>query len=94
MSTVMPLGDRVLLQKKKKQQGNSSIIIPETAQETSQIATVVAVGKGKMIDGKLVELYVKPGQDIIYGKYSGTEVEMNGEKYLIVREDDILAVIE
>jgi chaperonin GroES len=93
---IMPLGDRVLvkpLDAEDKTKGG--IILPDTAKEKPQEGKVVAVGKGKIADdGKLVALEVKTGDKVLYGKYSGTEIKFNGEDHLIVREEDILAIIK
>ena len=78
----------------KKDEIRSGIIIPETAKEKPQEGEIIAVGKGKITeDGKLLPMDVKPGDKILYGKYSGTEVTLNGEPVLILRESDILAIV-
>ena len=92
---IKPLADRVVVKPapadEKKQGG---IIIPDTAKEKPQKGEVVAVGPGKISDaGQKVAMTVKTGDQVLYGKYSGTEVTVDGEEYLIVRESDILAVI-
>jgi len=93
---IIPLGDRVLvkpLDAEEKTKGG--IILPDTAKEKPQEGKVVSVGKGKLSDdGKLVALEVKTGDKVLYGKYSGTEIKVNGEDHLIVREEDILAIIK
>jgi len=90
-----PLSDRVVikpLEAGEKQQGG--IIIPDTAKEKPQQGEVVAVGPGKVADsGELVKMEVKVGDKVLYGKYSGTDVTVDNEDYLIVRESDILAVL-
>ena len=93
---IKPLGDRILLKRvEEEDKSKGGIIIPDTAKEKPQEGKVVAVGKGKMLDdGKLVPLDVKKGDRVLFGKYSGTEVKLVGEEHLIVREDDILGVIE
>jgi len=92
---VKPLADRVIVKPidpEEKKQGN--IIIPDTAKEKPQEGEIVAVGPGKVNDaGNKVELEVKKGDKVLYGKYSGTEVTIDGVEYLIMRESDILAVI-
>ena len=92
---VKPLADRVIVKPidpEEKKQG--SIIIPDTAKEKPQEGEVVAVGPGKVNDsGSKVELEVKKGDKVLYGKYSGTEVTIDGVEYLIMRESDILAII-
>lgn len=90
-----PLFDRVvLLPKEKEEKTNLGIILPTIAQEKSQIAKVVAVGEGGLPDGKELKMQVKAGDMVLYAKYSGTEFEEDGKKYIIVRQADILAVIE
>ena len=93
---IRPLGDRVLvkpLDKEKQERGG--LIIPDTAKEKPNVGVVVAAGPGKVTDdGKTVPLQVKAGQKVLYGKYSGTEIKENGKEYLIVRESDILAIVE
>jgi chaperonin GroES len=92
---IKPLADRVIVKpidpEEKKQGG---IIIPDTAKEKPQEGEIVAVGPGKIDDsGKKVEMEVKKGDRVLYGKYSGTEVTIDGEEYLIMRESDILAIV-
>jgi chaperonin GroES len=92
---IRPLHDRVIvkrLEEEEKTQGG--LIIPDTAKEKPQGAMVIAVGPGKQDDGKVVSLDVKAGDRILFGKYSGTEIKLDGEEHLILREDDILGVIE
>ena len=93
---VKPIGDRILVEPvEEKEVKKGGIIIPDTAKEKPQEGKVVAVGKGKVNDdGKLIPLDVKAGDKILFGKYSGTEVKIDGEEHLIMREDDILGVIE
>ena len=90
-----PLGDRVLVKAvEKKDEIRSGIIIPETAKEKPQEGEVIAVGKGKLTeDGKLLPMDVKPGDKILYGKYSGTEIKLDGQEYLIMHQEDILGLI-
>jgi len=93
---IQPLGDRVLvkpLEAESKTKGG--IVLPDTAKEKPQEAEVVAVGKGKtMEDGSLKPLEVKAGDKVLYGKYSGNEITKDGEELLIMREEDILAIIK
>ena len=93
---IQPLGDRVLvkaLEAEEKTKGG--IVIPDTAKEKPQEAKVVAVGRGRREDGKVIPLEVKVGDKVLYGKYTGTEVrDKEGEEYLILREDDILAIVQ
>jgi chaperonin GroES len=90
-----PLQDRILVQRvKEEEQTKGGIIIPDTAKEKPAEGKVVAVGKGKLDEsGKRIALEVKKGDRILFGKYSGTEVKMEGEEYLIMREDDVLGII-
>jgi chaperonin GroES len=96
MKKIRPLHDRVLV--KREEEGEEKIggiIIPDTAKETPQRATVEAVGAGKVAeDGKRIPLDVKKGDRVLFGKYSGNEVKIDGEDYLILREEDILAILE
>ena len=92
---IKPLGDRVLIEVvDEEMQKQGTLYIPDTAKEKPQEGKVVAVGNGRYEDGKLVPLDVKKGDKVLYGKYSGTEIKHDGKEYLIVRESDILAVIE
>jgi chaperonin GroES len=93
---IRPLQDRVIvLRIAEEEKTKGGIIIPDTAKEKPQEGKVVAVGKGKVADdGTLIKLDVKKGDKILFGKYSGTEVKIEGDDYLIMREDDILGVIE
>ncbi len=93
--TIRPLADRVVVKAVEVEETTSSgIILSASAQEKPQVAEVVAVGPGGMIDGNEVKMYVKVGDKVITGKYSGTEVKLNKEEYTIVRQSDILAVVE
>jgi len=93
---VTPLQDRVLVRRvEQEEKTKGGIIIPDTAKEKPLEGKVIAVGKGRVLeDGKLHPLDVKPGDRILFGKYSGNEVEIDGEEHLIVKEDDVLAIIE
>jgi chaperonin GroES len=93
---IRPLQDRILVKRiDEEEKTKGGIIIPDTAKEKPQEAKVVAVGKGKVgDDGKLLPLDVKKGDKVLVGKYSGTEVNIEGEEHLIIREDDVLGVIE
>lgn len=92
---VKPLGDRVLIKPfKEEDKTKGGILLPDTAKEKPQRGEVVAIGEGKKSDdGKAISLTVKNGDKVLYGKYSGTEIGVEGEEYLIMREEDILAVI-
>ena len=92
---LVPLGDRVVLkQVEAEETTKSGLILTTSAQEKPQEAEVIAVGPGGMVDGKEVTMQVKPGDKVIYSKYAGNEVELEGEEYIIVRQNDILAVVE
>ncbi len=93
---IQPLGDRVLVKAlEAKETVKGGIIIPDTAKEKPQEGLIIAVGKGKTAeDGKLVPMEVKAGDKILYGKYSGTEIKINDEEYLIMREEDILGLLK
>ena len=93
---VKPLGDRVLLKRiETGEQMRGGIIIPDTAKEKPQEAEVVAVGDGKLDDdGKRIPMNVKKGQHVLIGKYPGQDIKLNDEEHTIVREDEILAIIE
>ena len=91
---IRPLQDRVLVKRvKEEEKTKGGIIIPDTAKEKPLEGKVVAVGNGKVVDGKLRALEVKKGDLVLIGKYSGTEVKIDGEDHLILREDDILGVV-
>jgi chaperonin GroES len=96
MDKIRPLGDRILVKRiKEEEKTKGGIIIPDTAKEKPQEGKVVAVGKGKKTDeGKIIALDVKAGDRILFGKYSGSEIKLEGEEHLILREDDILGVLE
>ncbi len=93
---IRPLGDRILVKRiKEEEKTKGGIIIPDTAKEKPQEGKVVAVGKGKYSeDGKLIPIEVKAGDKILFGKYSGSEIKLEGEEHLILREDDVLGIIE
>ncbi len=94
--TVRPLHDRILVKRvEEKESVKGGIIIPDTAKEKPQEGKVVAVGNGKKTeDGKVIPLDVKAGDRILFGKYSGTEIKIDDEEYLILREDEVLGVLE
>jgi len=92
---IKPLSDRVLLKMVEAEETTESgIILSASSKEKPQIAEVVAVGPGGMVDGEKIEMNVKVGQKVITSKYSGTEVKYQGVEYIIVRQNDILAVVE
>lgn len=90
-----PLHDRILVQRLEEEEVQGSIIIPDTAKEKPQQAKVLAAGPGRVSDdGKVQAMDVKEGDKVIFGKYAGTEVKLDGEEYLIIREDDVLGVLD
>jgi len=93
---IRPLHDRILVERLEEQEvKRGGIIIPETAKEKPQEAKVIAVGNGKVTDeGKKIPLDVKAGDKILFGKYSGSEVKIDDKEYLILREEDVLAILE
>jgi len=94
---IRPLQDRVIVKRLEEEieKTKGGIIIPDTAKEKPQEGKVIAVGKGKRNeDGKVMPLDVKAGDRILFGKYSGSEIKLDGEEHLIVREEDILGIIE
>ena len=90
-----PLGDRILLkQLEAQEQTKGGIVLPDTVKEKPQEGEIIAVGEGKKNpEGKVIALSLKVGDKILYGKYSGTEVVIDGDDYLIIREDDVLGII-
>lgn len=94
--TVKPLHDRLLIKRiKEKETAEGDIIIPDTAKERPQEGEVIAVGHGKKNEeGKVIALDVKAGDRILFGKYSGTEIKLDNQEYLILREEEVLGVIE
>lgn len=89
---VTPLHDRVLIKRiEEKESIKGGIIIPDTAKEKPQEGEVIAAGAGRREKGELIPLDVKPGDRVLFGKYSGTEIKLDGEEYLILREEEILA---
>lgn len=94
MASIKPLADRVLVKPEPAEEKTSSgIIIPDTAKEKPQRGTIVAAGPGKVENGTKIDMSVKKGDKILYGKYSGTEITLDGEDYLIMRESDILGIV-
>ena len=93
--TVKPLGDRVVIKNcEAEETTKSGLILTSAAQEKPQMAIVIAVGPGGNVDGKEITMQVTAGQKVIYSKYAGTEVKVDGEELIIVRQSDILAVVE
>ena len=92
---IKPLGDRSVVKVLEKQETTKSgIVLPEAAKEKPQEGEVLAVGSGELIEGKRVPLEVKVGDRVIYSKYAGTEIKMDDEEYLILKQSDVLAIIE
>ncbi len=93
---LQPLGDRVLVKPlEQKETKRGGIIIPDTAKEKPQEGEVIACGRGKTTDdGKVLPMDVKPGDKILYGKYSGTEVKLDDEEYLVMHQDDIVGILK
>ena len=93
---VKPLQDRILVKRiEEEERTKGGIIMPDAAKEKPQEGKVVAVGDGKTLEsGQKASLTVKPGDKILFGKYSGTEIKVDGEEHLILREDDVLAIVE
>ena len=90
-----PLGDRIVIELIEVEEKSAfGIVLPDSAKEKPQEAEVVAVGPGGMVDGQKVEMQVKVGDKVIYSKYAGTEVTLNKEEYVIVKQSDILAIVE
>ena len=93
--TIKPLGDRVVIKNVEAEETTKSgIILTAAAKEKPQMAEVLAVGPGGMVDGKEVKMQVSVGQKVIYSKYAGTEVKLDDEEYVVVRQSDILAIVE
>lgn len=92
---IQPLADRVVVEPLEAEEKTSGgIVIPDTAKEKQQKGRVIAVGKGRFEDGKLTPLEVKAGDQVLFGRYAGTEVKVGPNDYLIIKEDDILAIIK
>ncbi len=92
---IKPLGDRVVIKMVEAEETTrSGIVLPGAAKEKPQVAEVIAVGPGGNIDGKEVTMYVKAGDKVLTSKYSGTEVKMDGEEFMILKQSDILAIVE
>ena len=93
---IRPLHDRVVIKRLDEERTSAGgIVIPDSAAEKPVRGTVVAIGNGKMLaDGKVVPLAVKKGDTVVFGKYSGTEIKLNGEEVIVMREEDIMGIIE
>ena len=93
--TIKPLGDRVVIKSVEAEETTKSgIVLPGSAQEKPQVAEVVEVGPGGTVDGKEVKMEVKKGDRVLYSKYAGTEVKLDGDEFIIDRQSDILAVVK
>jgi chaperonin GroES len=92
---IKPLADRVVIKNLESEETTKSgIVLPGTAKEKPQVAEVKAVGPGGNVDGKEIKMYVKVGDKVLFSKYAGTEVKLDGEEFVIVRQSDILAIVE
>ena len=91
---IKPLMDKVLIKMKEKEETTKSGIILTASKEKPQIAEVIAVGPGRIIDGEKEEMYIKPGDNVILNKYAGTEVKYENEEYIVVSQSEILAIVE
>lgn len=95
MTSIKPLSDRVVVKPEAAEEKTSSgLFIPDTAKEKPQRGTIVAVGPGRVENGTKIEMSVKEGDKVLYGKYAGTEIVLEGDEYLIMRETDILGIVE
>lgn len=95
MANIKPLGDRVVVQPKPAdEKTDSGLYIPDSAQEKPQKGTIRAVGPGRVENGNQIELTVEEGDEVLYGKYAGTEVTLDNEEFLIMRESDIFGIVE
>lgn len=93
--TIKPLADRVVIKTVEAEETTKSgIILASSAKEKPQVAEIIAVGPGGVVEGKEITMYVKPGDKVITSKYSGTEIKVDDEEYTIVRQGDILAIVE
>ncbi|MGE0102300.1 MAG: co-chaperone GroES [Blastocatellales bacterium] len=95
-TTIRPLNDRIIVRRMEEQeQMRGGLYIPDTAKEKPQEGEVIAVGNGKLLEnGTRIAIDVKAGDRVLFGKYAGTEIKLDGEEYLILREDDVLGVVE
>lgn len=92
---VRPLGDKVLIKRVEAEEKTAGgLILAATAKEAPQLAEVIAVGPGEVVDGKVVPMQVKAGDKVFFGKFSGTEIKIDGEEYIIISEKEILAIAE
>ncbi len=95
-TSIRPLNDRIIVQRiEEQEQMRGGLYIPDTAKEKPQEGKVIAVGNGKLLEsGARTPIDIKAGDRVLFGKYSGTEIKLDGEEYLILREDDVLGVVE
>ncbi len=95
-SSIRPLNDRIIVRRTEEaEQMRGGLFIPDTAKEKPQEGEVIAVGNGKLLEnGTRIAIDLKSGDKVLFGKYAGTEIKLDGEEYLILREDDVLGVIE
>lgn len=92
---IKPLGDRVVIKRVEAEETTKSgIVLPGSAKEQPQLAEIMAVGPGGIVEGKEVKMEVKVGDKVIFSKYAGTEVKFDGEEYTVLRQNDILAIVE
>ena len=92
---INPLGDRIVMKNLEAEETTKGgILLTNSAKEKPQMAEVLAVGPGGNVDGKEITMHVKVGQKVIYSKYAGTEVKLDGQEYILVRQNDVLAVVE
>ena len=91
---IKPLFDRIVIKPIKTEKVAGGIMLPAVAQEKTQLATVVAVGPGGIVDGKDVKMERLGGEKVLYAKYAGTEIKFEGEEYIVIRQTDVLAIIE
>jgi len=95
MASIQPLGDRVVVKAQEAEEKTASgLFIPDTAKEKPQKGTIIAVGPGRVENGTKIDMTVKKGDTVLYGKYSGTEITLDDEEYLIMRETDILGIVK
>ena len=93
--TIKPLADRIVIKMVEAEETTKSgIILAGSAKEKPQVAEVVAVGPGGVVDGKEIKKYLKPGDRVLMSKYAGTEVKLDGQEFTILRQDDVLAIVE
>ena len=95
MMNIKPLGDRVLIQRlEAEEKTKSGIVLPGTAKEQPQMAEVIAVGPGGVVDGKEITMEVKTGDKVIFSKYAGTDIKVDGKEYMLLSQKDILAIVQ